>query len=342
MKRVLLEGAFYSPYSSEGRWAFNITRLLSKIEGIELYVLVPDLARQHVYFKDFDLAQWFPNTKVVDINTKIDFDIFFIIQGDDPRLTIKAKKRVLGIFEAYWYGDVPESRGFSTDTIVCYGLQPYRQVHPHNNWPKKYRLVHLPYSPYYKPDSNNFEQKGILLTIKDPASPDYTREIIEARLDHLRAAIHFLKQNIKVSVSMTHRLDLELNPAYRITLSNLLDELRNYGAIFLDKLMPPDMEKVISEHSILYTGKVGEIMLYAAFNDALCLGSLPLIHSDWPEQFFKNDIFTGYQGIDNLLATTSRLLVDENQYSGRLDLLRSNIELCTEQQGIEILKGLIE
>ena len=336
--KVLVDGAFWSPYASEGRWAYNICRLLSKMD-LELYLLIPDLAKKHMYFKDFNPETWFGAT-AVDLSCRTEFDVMFTIQGNDPRPGIIAKKRVAAIFEPYWYGNQFESFGFPPDTTWCYAIQPYKDEYPHNNWPDR-KLSLLPYSPYYEPHSSNFHNKGILLTIKDPSSLECSDETTRIRLDHFRAAIYFKMHGVKVSVAMGHRLESQ-NPIYTEKVKFLLHELEEVGAVFYDRQSPAAMEALIREHSIIYTGKVRESILYAAFQDALCLGSLPLIFSDWPEQFFRDpNLFQPCLGMETLIPLTHRLLTDEELYSSELKKLRSNIDLYTEQQGIEILKGLI-
>lgn len=308
---------------------------------IELYLLVPDLAKKHIYFKDFNPETWFPAAKLVDLTTTESFDAFFSIQGVDLHPQIKTKRRILGIFEAYWYGNVLDALELLPNTKLVYAIQPYKQEHPHNNWPKKHQPTLLPYSPYAQTWVSNFHNKGILLTMKDPTSPEYTDETITARLEHIRAAIYFRMAGVRVGVTMTHRLDA-CNPKYEERLEFYLSELKDVGATFYPKLSPPEMEQVVRQHSILYTGKVNEVALYAAFQDGLCLGSIPIIFSDWPEQFFRDpNLFTPYS-YEGLIHLTNRLLSDEELYSQELTKLRSNIDLYTEEQGIEILKGLME
>ena len=338
--KVLVDGAFWSPYASEGRWAWNTCRLLAKM-NVELCLYIPNPAWDHAYFRDFNPLNWFPKARLVYPGTTEEFDVMITIQGNDPRPGIIAKKRIASIFEGYWYGNQFESFGFPRDTTWCYAIQPYKQEYPHNNWPDR-KLSLLPYSPYYEPTSNNFKNKGILLTMKDPTSPEVTEETALARINHLMAALHFLERGIKVSVAMGHRLDVTQNPKNTDIVTDALNELAELGATFYNKQPPHLMEKLIREHSVIYTGKVGNSILYAAFQDALCLGSFPLIWTDWPEQFFRDpNLFEPYRGMGHLIDRTSRLLEDQEVYSQELEKLRSNIDLYTEEQGIEILKGLI-
>ncbi len=311
------------------------------MEEVELYLLVPDLAKCHIYFKDFDPRVWFPNAQIVDVNTQVEFDTFFIIQGDKMHLNISAKKRIVGSFESYWYGNVVDS--FEAPNLhVVHAMQPHRDEPPHNKWPKRYRSTLLPYSPYYEPGSNNFRNKGILLAIKDPCSPEFCKETIKARLDHFRAAIDYLNDGVKVSVAMGHRLEVDQNPAYAEELGSLLEQLKIDGATFLGKVSPTEMEDIVRQHSIIYTGKVGESMLYACFLDGLCLGSFPIIYSDWPEQFFRDkNIFKPYTDIAELKQRTDSLLHDGVLYSEQLLKLRLGTDLYIEWEGMEILKGLL-
>jgi hypothetical protein len=343
MKRVLLEGAFYSPYASEGRWAFNVARLLSKmVDDVELYLLIPDLAKSHIYFKDFNPQEWFPDAEVVDLNTKVQYDVFFIIQGDNTHPQISAKKRIVGSFESYWYGNAIDAIGGAKIDRVVHAMHPYNKQPPHNNWPLLYKSTLLPYSPYYEPASCNFRNKGILVSIKDPCSPEFSEATIQARLDHFRAAKHFLDEGIKVTVCMGHRLDLDQNQKYTKELGGLLSDLRRNGASFVSRVSPTEMEDLVRNHSIIYTGKVNEVMLYATFMDGLCLGSVPIIFSDWPEQFFrKSDFFTPYTNINDLISRTNSLLYDGVLYSETLRDMRLATTLYTEWEGIEVIEELI-
>ncbi len=357
MKKVILEGAFYSPNASEGRWAWNIARVLDKMaeQGlIELDLFLPPGASEQFFYSDSNAWKHFKSP----IITKSDkeYDVLFLVQ---PGLTedggqylnedISARKRVHGQFELYWYGRGIGSRVLPENYEFCYAMEPYSDLPSNQNWPptvttggKQRKIYHLPYSPNYEKGSNNFDNKRILLTIKSPIHADYTNEEVRARVDHFHVALHYLKQGIPVTVGYANRLYINMKEEFKDEFVKVMYELRDHGAAFVGNVSPLEMRELIKKHSIMYTGKVGNVILYASFMDALNYGSVPIIFTDWPEQFFySKGLFTGYEGMGNLVARTEMLLNNEDHYQMMLETLRNNINLYSEEDMITKLKGII-
>ena len=350
--RVILEGAFYSPNASEGRWAWNIARCLDKMAGqglLELDLFLPKHANDQYYFTDKEAWDHFPNAQKL-YRTDRQYHVHFLIQpGGDQEWQylndgVYADRKVHGQFELYWYGSqIDKRKNLPENYEYCYAMEPYSPLPQNQNWPANgKRYYHLPYSPNYEPGSNNFDNKGILLTIKSPIHADYTDAEVEARLAHFEAALDFARQGMPVTIGYSNRLFINPKHYYHKELDGLIARLTMNGAKLVGNVSPLAMRDMIKQHSVVYTGKLENVILYASFMDALNYGSVPIIFNDWPEQFFEvSNLFTGWLGIDSLMQRTERLLSDREYYTRELELQRKYINLYTEEQMIEKLKGII-
>src|SRR6267142_2853741 len=101
MKKVILEGAFYSPNASEGKWAWNIGKILDKMASqgkVELDLFIPPGAENHYYYKQTECWNVFPNASFVRHPINKEYDLMIILQpgGEQGKIylneSIKVKK----------------------------------------------------------------------------------------------------------------------------------------------------------------------------------------------------------------------------------------------------------
>jgi hypothetical protein len=355
--RVILEGPFYSPNASEGRWAYNVGRLLHKLhenEEIELDLYLPKSALDQYYYKEYDCWNHFSNTKLIhEPMQPREYDVHFLLQASlDKGIhylndSVIAKKKVLGNFELYWYGprldaatNIPES------AVYAHAMIPYTKDPTHQKWPTNRPYHHIPFACHYEPESNNFENKGILLCIKSPCVSELSDATIHQKMEHFDLAIRALSKGYKVTVGYANRLLVGCKPNWGKHLLETIEELKDGGATFVGNVPPHLMGELIKEHSVVLTGKVDGTNFYGSFMDALCYGSVPVIWHDWPEQFFRTigtygfKVFPHYS-TTNLAKEVESLLESPEVYANTLNRLREHINLYTEQDGLNILRKII-
>lgn len=347
MKKVILDGPFYGPFASEGRWAWNIAKLLDKLAALGEITL--DLYQP--FIPHLDCRSEFPNSNIIDASgIQEHYDILFLVQpgADLPNKKqyindlVKADKRIICIFELYWTGwAMDECNNIPENTIFCYAIYP---KHPdHQKWNKKGEIKQLPYSSALEETSYNFSNKGILLTIKFPIHPDFDKATIDARIDHYEIALKFLKQGIPVTIGHLIRDSDFFDSTYiegRDRFRSITNELGSNGARCIGKVLPEVLRQEIRNHSVVFTGKVGTSGLYASFYDVLNHGSIPIIWNDWPEQFFDSNTFEPYSKLQ-LEERTKLLLNDRSFYKTYQSYLRNRIGLFTEEQGLDIVRDLL-
>jgi hypothetical protein len=323
VKRVIAHQPPNRTTTTEERWYRNIHRLLQELD------LNGEIHLETLYDED----------------EREEGDVFFLFKTGhktdelyDLDDRVRANKRIFLNGNNHVHGvSLDQYHNIPSNSIFC---DPYRVYgyYSHGGYSSKFRRAVLP-AIWKRTESDNWNKPGLLLTIKAPAASYISQEAIKARLEHFKMALTYHMQGTKVTVLYRHLMRADAHPNHNEMIDALAPMFSMVGAH--DFVSGEEMDKLISEHSIVYTGKVYDSRFNGSIIDSLSLGSVPVIWNDFQEKLFHEDIDMEYS-YQNLNQYTYKLLNNEMFYQEELLRLQTALLLPSKNNILDTLRLLIE
>jgi len=309
-----------SPTRGEGRWGFNIARILAN-DGHKI-----------VMSEDGGCCKWgsgkkHPNIEIIPWNrldtlSEFEFDAYMTVCFELKPKPIKAKRYLVGVYSLGSLGEEPLISKVQKNEYI---LAPGRSAHiiyrdalykKNAEWKDRYKLLCQPYGKEF--GKSKFDRKTILFTAKDVFHKS-NRHLYEDGMKSLLAAIDACKETgsklVMTSTAWNHSDHKETIKELRI-----VERLRELNDV---RILP-----IIPWSDLMHELSMGSIFIPLQFAgctpDAIFSGLVPLLrknpmllqHPDVDSDSLVKEMGdSSVQSQDEIKKTLIRLLTDEDFYN---------------------------